>query len=209
MEDIMEDEDRTSTGAMVNSGRTNMKGVRVNKITVNVDSKNNETSISLYRTNKLLGTVTEDELHIMTYTESGVSVKAYQMYCRDIVINLLDNGGIPGYYYEPKSESVSVKYSMSEFREKCKEYVGNIIGELYEFTMTYDDIQHSIEQYKDKYIKNARVDFGISLMQYNIRLKICAEIKSGQMCRPRTFIHNGVEYNFNITNINRVIKMNS
>jgi hypothetical protein len=186
-----------------------MDDVRVNKITVNVDIKDDYTTISLYRTNKLLGSLQEDELGIESFGKSGVSLKAYQMYCRDIVINLLDNGGIKGYYYEPKSESESVKYGMGQFRSACSDYISDILGDGYEFTMTQNDIEHEIEQYSDKYIKDARVDFEVLLRQYNIRFKVCAEIKSGQMCRPKTFIYNNNEYNLNITNINKVVKQSS
>jgi hypothetical protein len=186
-----------------------MEGIRVNKITVRVNMRDNDTTISLYRTNQLLGTLTEDELHIESFEEAGVSIKAYQMYCRDIVTNLLDNGGIKGLYYEPKSESTTIKYTIGNFREKCREYVKTTIGEAYEFQMTQNDIEHTVDRYKDNYIKDAVVDFEVLLKQYNIRFKVRAEIKSGQACRPRIFIYNNTESNFNVTNVNRIIKSNS
>jgi hypothetical protein len=186
-----------------------MEGIRVNRITVNVDTKSNDTTISLYRTNQLLGALTDDQLHIESFNEAGVSVKAYQMYCRDIVINLIDNGGIKGFYYEPKSESVAVKYTIGNLMKKCEEYVQTIIGETYEFQMTQNNIEHMVDRYKDKYIKDATVDFEVLLKQYNIRFKVRMEIKSGQACRPRIFIYNGTELNFNITNINKIVRSNS
>jgi hypothetical protein len=186
-----------------------MEGIRVNKITVSVDTKDNDTKISLYRTNQLLGSLTDDELHIESFEESGVSVKAYQMYCKDVVINLLDNGGIKGFYYEPKTEATSIKYTISEFRNKCKDYITGVVGDTYEFNMTQNDIEHSIDRYKDKYIKDATVDFEVLLKQYNIRFKVRAEIRSGQACRPKVFIYNNTEFNFNVTNINKVVKSNS
>lgn len=186
-----------------------MEGIRVNKITVNIDSKNNDTTISLYRTNQLLGSMTEDELHIQSFRDSGVSIKAYQMYCKDVVTNLLDNGGIEGFYYEPKTDATSIKYTTNDFRNKCRDYIKSVVGDTYEFTMTQNDIEHNVDRYKDKYIKDAIIDFEVLLKQYNIRFKVRAEIKSGQACRPKVFIYNNTEFNFNVTNINKIVKSNS
>ena len=94
-------------------------------------------------------------------------------------------------------------------REKCKEYVKTTIGETYEFQMTQNDTEHMVDRYKDSYIKDAMVDFEVLLKQYNIRFKVRAEIKSGQACRPKIFIYNGTEFNFNVTNINKIVKSNS
>jgi hypothetical protein len=63
-----------------------------------------------------------------------------------------------------------------------------------------------IEQYKDKYIKEATGVFDVSLMQYGLRFRVFGEIKSGQLCRPRTIEYNGNQMAFNITNINRIVK---
>ena len=92
-----------------------MDNIRVNKITVSVDKKNDETKISLYKTNDLLGVLIDDDIDLPLYSESGISLNAYKLYCRDYVIELLNCGAIPGYYYEPKENGQSVKYDQSLF----------------------------------------------------------------------------------------------
>lgn len=173
--------------------------VRVNKITVDIDAH----IVSLYKSNQLLATIDIDDLGIENL--DSVSVKAQQLYVRDMIINLLDNGAIDGYYYEPKSESMSVKYDNSSFIAKAKEYVQNTIGDDYKFILMQDeDIQ--AERYKDNFIKNASGAFKLSLIDHNISVRLYCEIKSGQMCRPRQIGYNNEILSFNITTIRKIIK---
>ena len=51
-----------------------MDNIRVNKITVSVDKKNDETKISLYKTNDLLGVLIDDDIDLPLYSESGISL---------------------------------------------------------------------------------------------------------------------------------------
>lgn len=183
----------------------NMEKCRVNRITVNIDKDSDDTVISLYKTNTLLGTINADDLDIDSFKKSGVSAKAYQAYCKDIVINLLDNDGIAGYYYDPKEERDSMKYDISAFGSACMEYVSNIFGDKYNHKRTFNDEMQDMEQYNDKFIKNAKGLFEI-LIDDEVKVKIVAEIKSGQMCRPRVFIYKDTEHTLNITNINRIMK---
>lgn len=179
--------------------------IRVNRVTVNVD-KHDGTTISLYKTNNLLGILTEEDIDIPPFHSSGVSLKAYQMYCKDFVIELLNNDGIPGYYYEPKSESQSIKYDNFTFKNGIKEYVDSLLNNKYEYKMlATEDIDVS-ERYKNGYIKDAIGEFDVQLTQYDIKITIMSEIKSGQLCRPKIIKHNDIEYSFNITNIGRIIK---
>lgn len=179
--------------------------VRINKITVNVD-KYDSVRIALYKTNELIGALTEEDLNLPLYSESGVSKKAYLAYVKDFTIELMNIGGIPGYYYEPKSEGDSIKYDPSVFRNGVGEYIGNIIGDKYEFQQMLTDRINIIEQYKDKYIKEATGEFDIKLTQFDITITVISEIKSGQLCRPRTMMYDGNEYSFNVTNVGRIIK---
>lgn len=180
--------------------------IRVNKITVNVDKKYDETKISLWKTNELLGTINDEDLNIPFFSESGVSIKAYLAYVKDFVIELLNIGGIPGYYYEPKSEGESIKYDPSVFRKGVREYVENIIGDRYEYKQSINDKIDVMKRYKDGYIKDASGEFDIILTQFDITITVMSEIKSGQLCRPRTMIYDGNEYSFNVTNVGRIIK---
>lgn len=183
-----------------------MEEIRVNKITINVD-KYGDTTISLYKTNNLLGTLTEDDLDIPSFSTSGVSLKAYQMYCKDFVIELLNCGGIPGYYYEPKSETESIKYGNSTFKNGVVGYIDALLKDKYEYKVLMTERIDVIDRYKDGYIKNAVGEFDVRLIQYDIRITILSEIKSGQLCRPKIIKYDDVEYGFNITNVGRIIKL--
>lgn len=180
--------------------------IRVNKITVTVDKNYDDVRVSLYKTNELLGTLTEEDLNLPLYSESGVSLKAYQSYVKDFVIELMNIDGIPGYYYEPKAENEGIKYDPSVFRKGVNDYIEQIIGDKYEYILLMNDGVEVTDRYKDNYIKDATGRFDIRLTQFDIVITILSEIKSGQLCRPRTMEYDGVEYSFNITNVGRIIK---
>lgn len=184
-----------------------MESTRVNKITVTVDKKYGDVRISLYKTNELLGTLDEYDLNLPSFLTSGVSLKAYQSYCKDYVIELLNNDGIPGYYYEPKADGKSIKYDPTSFKKGIIEYIDGIIGDRYEYTIPMTDRIESTERYKDGYIKNAVGEVDVKIESYNVIFTVVSEIKSGQLCRPKIIKFRGVEYGFNITNINRIIKL--
>lgn len=179
---------------------------RVNKIAINVDQKYDDVRITLYRTNINLGVLTDEDLKLPRFSQSGVSIKAYTAYCKDLVIALLEKDGIPGYYYEPKAESETIKYEPSLFKSKTCEYVSDILNDKYEYKVLMTEKIDITEQYKDNYIKSATGRFEVMLTQFDIRITIISEIKSGQLCRPKVFEFDGVEYNLNITNINRIIR---
>ena len=183
-----------------------MDKIRVNKISVNVDKEYDEVKISLYKTNELLGVLTDKDLGLPSYSSSGISIKAYQAYCRDFVIELLNVGGIPGYYYEPKSENDSVKYDDSVFKKGITGYIDKLLDGKYEYKILMTERIEVTERYKDKYIKNATGEFDVKLTEYDIKITIMSEIKSGQLCRPRIIKYNDTEYGFNITNVNRIVK---
>ena len=183
-----------------------MDRIRVNKITITVN-KYDETIISLYKTNAMLGILTNEDLNIQSLSASGVSLKAYQMYCKDYVIELLNNDGIPGYYYEPKSESESVKYDNSAFKKGVKEYIDSLLEDRYEYTILMTERIDVTERYKDKYIKNATGEFDVRLTQYDIKITVVSDVKSGQLCRPKIMKYDDVEYSFNITNVGRIVKL--
>lgn len=184
-----------------------MGDIRVSKISVNVDKRCDDVKISLYKTNDLLGILTDEDLNLPPFSMSEVSMKAYQAYCRDLVIELLNNGGIPGYYYEPKSEGSSIKYDNAGFKSGIEKYIESVIGDKYGYTIPMTERLNVEERYKDGYIKNATAEFDVRLTQYDIKITVLAEIKSGQLCRPRTMKYGEDEYSFNITNVGRIIKL--
>ena len=184
-----------------------MENIRVNKITVNVNKKYDEVRISLYKTNELLGILTDEDLDLPPFSTSGVSLKAYQAYCKDFVIELLNNGIIPGYYYEPKSENQSIKYNNHEFKKGVTDYIDSILADRYEYKIPMTERINVIDRYKDGYIKDATGEFDVKLTQYDISITVISEIKSGQLCRPKIIEYDGIEYGFNITSIRRIIKL--
>ena len=133
--------------------------------------------------------------------------KAYQEYCKDYIIELLNNDGIPGFYYEPKTEKQGVKFSPSEFKSGIKDYISDLIGDRYEFRIPMDEEITIVEQYKDKFIKDATGRFNVKLLSEDVTFTVLGEIKSGQLCRPKRIEYNGEEYAFNITSINKIVKM--
>ena len=182
--------------------------IRVNRIAITVDKKYDDVKISLYKTNDLLGTFTGDDLpDLPQFSQSGVSLKAYQAYCKDYIIELLNNDGIPGFYYEPKAEKQGVKFSPSEFKSGIKDYISDLIGDRYEFRIPMDEEIEIVEQYKDKFIKDATGRFNVKLLSEDVTFTVLGEIKSGQLCRPKKIEYNGEEYAFNITSINKIVKM--
>lgn len=183
-----------------------MDKIRVNKITVNID-KYGDTIISLYKTNVLLGTLSATDLGIPEFSDSNVTTKTYQTYCKDFVIELLNNDAIPGYYYEPKSEehSQNIKYDPSLFKRGVLEYIDALLEDTCKYVLIEDRINTS-ERYKDMYIKNSVGEFDIKLIPHNIIITVISEVKSGQLCKPRIIKHNDTEHTFNITNVKRIIK---
>lgn len=183
-----------------------MDEIKVNKITVNVDTKECESTISLYKTNQLICRFKPYELGLKEYDEYNVSIKAYQLYVKDYMINLISNGGISGLYYEEK-QSNSIKYDMQTFRNKINDYIKNTLGDI-KYRMNHNDIEDEMERYSNKFIKNATVRFGVSLLDSDISFSIVGNIKSGQLCRPRIMVYNDDELQFNITTIKRLVKGN-
>ena len=183
-----------------------MCDIRVNKITVNVDKDYDEVKISLYHTNNLLGTLSDEDLDIPQFSQCGVSLKAYQLYIKDYIIELMDNGGIPGYYYEQKSDGQSIKYNASSFKNGVGEYIQSIIDDKYEYTLPMTERINITDRYKDMYINNATAEIDVRLTQFDVKFTVFAEIKSGQLCRPRVIKFGDKEYSFNVTNVGRIIK---
>ena len=184
-----------------------MENIKVNRITVTMEKGYDDVKISLYKTNELLGTLSDEDLDLPPFSSTGVSQKAYQTYCRDFVIELLNEGGIPGYYYEPRSEvSQSIKYGKADFKRGIAEYVESVIDGKYQYRVMDNERIDITEKYKDNYIKNAVGEIDIKLTDYDIIITVASEIKSGQLCRPKTIRFDNDEYSFNITNIKRIVK---
>lgn len=174
---------------------------KINRITVSIDTEEDDAVINLYKTNELVGTIHYEQLNLVSPLDSQLSKKAYSDYAKDVTINLIDNGGLAGYYYEEKQKVEGIKYDMSVFRDSAKEFIDKVIDIPHR--MTYSNVDADIERYESGFIKNAQADFPVVVDGTEILVR--CEIRSGQMCRPRLMFHNDNEYTFNITNVKRIL----
>jgi hypothetical protein len=189
---------------------------RVNRVTTQIGVEAGETTlITLYKNNIRLAEVTNRDIDVPDFFVSGVDNRnTYQSYCKDVVINLLQNEGIEGYYYEAKAETPDHevrKYTSGTVNSKISEYISSILVD-----MTVDtDIKYKINEFNDDPIVTERYKDGsikfcttkIKAQINNISIIIEAEIRSGQMCKPKKFTCGTDEYQFNITSLHRLVKL--
>lgn len=187
--------------------------IRINKVTVNIGDDYDPATISLYRTNTKLAEITSDMLDIPLLCDvPEVGKVKYQQYCKDMVINLLENGGIEGYYWEPKKEQVSEdgkpivrKFNKSAFRQEAVNKLSAILEQMgVKFTINQfaDDTVEVTEKYKDGNIK-----YGSTVIQAKVNsttIKVLFELRSGQMCKPKQYQVDNQTYALNTTNINKL-----
>lgn len=195
-----------------------MEGQRVNRVAVLLQGDG--VIVSLYKTNTKLGEVTNVDLAIPNFKESNMPNKmVYMNYCRDFMINLLENGGVDGFYYEAKQtvegDGKPKKYDKALFQGEAlnvlTKTMDNIMASCphikYE-VMKHDTQIEVTEKYKDNYVKYAKADFSISLENGDKCEVIIVPVhmKSGQMCKPKTIIHDGIERSLNVTTINSILR---
>lgn len=190
--------------------------IRVNKITTQIGIEIGETTlITLYRNNIRLAEITNRDIDVPDFYISGVDNRnTYQSYCKDVIINLLQNNGIDGYFYEAKVEiadSELRKYTSGTVSTKISQYIDNILADMtadtdIKYTISqFNDDPNITERYKDGSIKFCTINIKVQINEvYNII--VVAEIKSGQMCKPKKFIYGSDECQLNITSLNRMIR---
>lgn len=188
---------------------------RVSRISVQIGTEIGEsTLITLYRNNTKLAEISNRELCIPDFGDSDADRNKYQSYCKDVVINLLDNDGIAGYYYKPKEEINDGEihtYTSSTFVAEASKYIDEILSALLEGT----DIEFDINKYNDnttigERYKNGGIKYGNTIIGAHIdthQIEVPVEIKSGQMCKPKEFMCGGIKYQLNITSINRMLRV--
>ncbi len=184
--------------------------IRVNRVAVQVNG--DIAVISLYKNNIRLAEFTNIEIGVPDYYNSKIPNKTmYQTYCRNVTINLLQNNGINGYYYDEKkipevSDGVQTycKYSIPLFHGKSVKMVDKLMQKSFDDTdIVYEilddatvDISKITEKYKDGNIKYGTMTINVALnKQYKIGV-VCA-IKSGQICKPKVIIFGGKEQPLN------------
>lgn len=188
---------------------------RVNKVTVSLEGDG--AKISLYRTNTRLGELTNADIGVPSFADSKLPNKqVYTNYCRETVVNLLNNGGVDGYYYDPNNHAntgglprkfdkvLLVKHGRDMVFDTINSTVENLAGVEVEIPDSEEYIEaHVSDVYKDGYIKYGHADFGLKI-NYNGNGKditVPINIKSGQLCKPKIMVCDGTEKNINATNI--------
>lgn len=192
-------------------------GQRVNRVAVLLNGDG--ATISLYRTNTKLGEVSNLDLDIPNFNSSNMPNKmVYMNYCRDFMIGLLESGGVEGYYYEAKQtieDGKSKKYDKSTFIEGAYNSLTRVLDSTLnacthiKYDVMRNDTQVEItEKYKDNYVKYAKADFSVSLESGDKCEVIIVPVymKSGQMCKPKILIHDGIERSLTITSINNILR---
>lgn len=195
-----------------------MEGQRVNRVAVLLNGDG--VIVSLYRTNTKLGEVTNEDLAIPNFKQSNMPNKmVYMNYCRDFMINLLENGGVEGYYYEAKQTvddgGKPKKYDKGTFESGAYDMLTKTLDSIlsnnasikYDI-MKYDTQVEVTEKYKDNYVKYAKADFSVSLEAGSKCEVIIVPVymKSGQMCKPKNIIYDGIERSLNMTTINNIMR---
>lgn len=190
--------------------------IRVNRVTVYIGESYEPAIISMYRTNTKLAEITSDQLEIPMMSEVPEVGKAkYQQYCKDMVIHLLEQGGIEGYYWEPKKAQVDAsgkeivrKFNRSTFRSEAANRLSVMLDQMevqYSINQYADDTVDITDKYKDGNIKFGSTNITVKIGQYNIIVPF--ELRSGQMCKPKTFnMQDGTTHSFNTTNIRKLLK---
>lgn len=145
----------------------------------------------------------------------------YMNYCRDFMINLLENGGVEGFYYEAKQtvedDGKPKKYDKSLFQsgayDMLTKTMDNVLASCshikYE-VMKHDTQVDVTEKYKDNYVKYAKAIHSVSIESGEKCEVIIVPVymKSGQMCKPKTIVYDGVERSLNMTTINNILRGN-
>jgi hypothetical protein len=195
-----------------------LEGQRVNRVAVLLQGDG--VVVSLYRTNTKLGEVSNADLAIPNFKDSNMPNKmVYMNYCRDFMINLLENGGVEGFYYEAKQtvedNGKPKKYDKVTFQTEAYNVLTRVMDNILascthiKYEVMRNDTQVEVtEKYKDNYAKYAKADFSISLEAGEKCEVIIVPVymKSGQICKPKIIIHDGVERSLNMTTINNILR---
>lgn len=169
----------------------------------------------MYRTNSKLVEIDSNDLGIPLMCDvPEVGKIKYQQYCKDTAIHLLEQGGIEGYYWEPKKKQEVVdgkavvrKFNKSTFRQEAINRLSNMLADIgTEFTINqYVDEEVTV----DGLYKDGNIKYGSTIITAKINstiIKVKFELRSGQMCKPKQFQVDNVTYAFNTTNINKLVK---
>lgn len=187
--------------------------IRINRVTVNMGEDFEPAVISMYRTNTKLIEIDNTQIGIpMLCDVPEVGKVKYQQYCKDTAIHLLEQGGIEGYYWEPKKKQVTAdgkeivrKFNKSTFRQEAANRLSAMLEDIgVQFTVNQytDDTIEVQDRYKDGNIKYGWTIIAAKISSTTIKVKF--ELRSGQMCKPKQFMVDDQVYSFNTTNIGKL-----
>lgn len=191
-------------------------GERVNRITAVFNTEDGVT-MTLYRTHTKLLELSNKDIAVDSFKESGtVNKPAYMLYCKETLVNLLENGGVTGYYYDPKNNSeqsksgIPSKFNEGTFIDWAKTTVmgildgmdlgENIVPDICDVEM----MAHVTERYKDGNIKYASVNVPVRFN--SVLAKVPVDIKSGQLTKPKKIEVKDEMKGFNPTTIKALVK---
>lgn len=198
---------------------------KVNKVTATINQDTGDTTITLYNNNQRIGSVSNFDIEVPIYEDCGIPNKSkYLSYCKDVIINLLQNGGVEGFYYEYKhvddaNNGKPSKFDKSLFitrsRAMINELLDDMLYERQEYTYRvsdnnkYDGSNAEITQkYKDGYVKYGNADYTVTVTHggEDKVFTVSSYIKSGQLCKPKIMVYDENEVGFNVTNITKMFK---
>lgn len=194
-----------------------MNKQRVNKITARFDD--NEAIITMYRTNRKLAQISNVELGIDNHDGTKSSKTSYLLYCKDVVKDLLMNDGISGLYFDDKYDTEGEfpsKFDRNNFHDSAGRYSYNIVKKLIAgidgstdiIVIDSDNTTVVEETYKDGHIKYGSVDVNMDIIVNDNTTKITVpvNIRSGQLCKPKTVVGiDGEEMSLNMTNMRKIL----
>lgn len=196
--------------------------VRVNKVTAYVGERYELSIVTLYRTNTKLAEITNTQLGVPNIEDTDVERSTYQQYLKDLTIHLLEQGGIDGFYWDPKKVEekpddgqVIRKFTASQFRSEAISRLSAQMDAIAADTnMTYKINEYTTEEVTvdDRY-KDGKVKFGSTVITMTCTMdksevvQVKAEIRSGQICKPKVFTtQDGTTHSLNITTLTRLLK---
>lgn len=192
---------------------------RVNKITSKFSG--DVVFISLYKNNIRLLELSQYDLElprfdVISFKNKGV----YLTYCKEIVINLLKNGGVEGYEYSEVKEFDGVsKYTPQTLEETADGRIKVILDKFkengiitgYDRVDGFKDTEIKIETYyKDDKIKYATINITYDIKKDDkiLRIKVMTSVMSGQLTKPKGYMTADNDYlrTLNQTHIRRDLK---
>jgi len=181
--------------------------IEVNKITAIVE--NNGCEIKIYKTKNHITTISNMEIQVPSLSSLEINSVQYADYCKLIVQNLLENGGITHggikLMWQPKEKTEKLtRTTVSALVQ------GDLIHRLFEMGLEECEILKTIIL-NDGNFKNGSLSHADVIMSTLIEEKefrIVTNVKSGQLTKPQLvrLKDEDIDVKFNVTNIRAKLK---